>query len=129
MCGTYVAGMDGPFRISILSNYEVEEEQIWPPTWRADDPDSFAGKMALKIANKVGQAADQAAQLSEKAAAAGDKFQKDAGGLWGHGGELELTEEEKDLEAQLEKERTEGQAAARKKAMDDAYGAAGRGEL
>ncbi|GMI02475.1 hypothetical protein TrVE_jg11966 [Triparma verrucosa] len=129
LCGTYVAGMDGPFRISILSNYEVEEEQIWPPTWRADDPDSFAGKMALKIANKVGQAADQAAQLSEKAVAAGDKFQKDAGGLWGDGGELELTEEEKDLEAQLEKERTEGQAAARKKAMDDAYGAAGRGEL
>jgi hypothetical protein len=123
LAGTYVAGMDGPFRISILSNYELEQEQMWPPTWRADDPDTFAGKMALKIANKVGQAADQAAAA---AAEAKEKMDK-AGGLFGGDGELELTEEEKEMERKEAERMEAATAAAKKKAYDDALGEAGRG--
>jgi len=64
LAATYVSGMEGPFKISCSSTFEVELEQIWPPTWRADEPDSFAGKMALKMAEKVGIAAADGAESS-----------------------------------------------------------------
>jgi len=124
LAATYVSGMDGPFKISVCSTFEVELEQIWPPTWRADEPDSFAGKMALKLADKVGQAAAAGAEGLGKASAGMDK----AGGMFGGDGDLELTQEEKDLEAQMAAKQGEAKEAAIKKAQDDAYAAAARGE-
>ena len=131
LCATYVAMNEGPFRLSILSNFEVETKQLWPPTWRNDEPDTFAGKMAAKLATAVGTAALEAANAASKGAAAASEAAskvnvKDA--LMGAGGDLELTAEDQDLENQLAKEQADLLEAAKKKARDDAFGAAARGE-
>lgn len=126
LAATYVSGMEGPFKITVTSTYEAELEQIWPPTWRAEEPDSFAGKMALKMAAKVGQAAEMASEGMDKA----NKKFEDMGGMMGDaGGELELTEEEKELEAEMARRQEKAKEAAIHKAEQDAYGAAAKGEL
>ena len=113
LVGTYVAQMDGPFKISILSNYEVELDQIWPPTWRADqEPDTFAGKMALLGAKKLTQAAGKVNELGEKAAAAAGE----AGGLFGDDSDLK-EEEDDEMKALREQDKIK-QAEAKKKAED-----------
>ena len=118
LVGTYVAEMDGPFKISVLSNYEVELDQIWPPLWRADqEPETFAGKMALMGAKKMAQAAAKANEMGDSVKAAAGE----AGGLFGDDGELE--EKEDDELLIMEKGDEEARAKAKKKAEDDAKAA------
>lgn len=131
LVGTYVADMDGEFKISTLSNFETELEQLWPPTWRAEAADSFAGKMAIKMAAKVADGAEQAAAAAAKAGEQINNLEASQKGisLFGSEGDLELDDEEKALEAELEAENARKKEEAIKKAQDEAYGAAARGEL
>ena len=126
LVGTYVAEMDGPFRVSVLSNYECELGQIWPPSWRADrEPETFAGKMALLGAKKLARAAEGVGQgLESVKAGVGE-----AGGLFGDDGELEEEEDEEIVE--MRKMDEERNAKLKKEAEDkakaDVYKSMGHG--
>ena len=37
LVGAYVAGMEGRFQFSILSNYRCDSTPVWPPAWMLKD--------------------------------------------------------------------------------------------
>jgi len=55
LVATYIAGMEGPFRVKVLSNYQVALEQFYPA------PDIEAKGLAGKLAKKLNEQADKAA--------------------------------------------------------------------
>lgn len=46
----YVAGLEGPFRLSVTTNFEFGLEQLWPPPWKeAKEPTTMAEKMVHRV--------------------------------------------------------------------------------
>ncbi|RHY26440.1 hypothetical protein DYB32_008164 [Aphanomyces invadans] len=53
LIAAYKKDMEGPFQLTIQSNYAVHVEQIWPAVWREPKPMNRAEKMAMKLKETV----------------------------------------------------------------------------
>ena len=47
LCATYVKGMEGPFALSLQSNFPIKVEQLWPAPWKDDDEPKVSGWFGL----------------------------------------------------------------------------------
>mmetsp|Transcript_4821 Transcript_4821/g.6352 ORF Transcript_4821/g.6352 Transcript_4821/m.6352 type:complete len:214 (-) Transcript_4821:158-799(-) len=71
LCAAYLAGMEGPFNVQVLSNYLVTLQQFYPPP-DLGEAKGLAGKLARKVNEHVDKAADKVnAKLDEAALKAG----------------------------------------------------------
>ena len=62
----YVAGLEGPFKVEVQSNFKLELTQLWPAPWREPKaPTTMAEKMAAKVKEKV-QETGALQKLNEK---------------------------------------------------------------
>jgi len=67
LAGTYIAGMEGPFQLEVMSNYNVKVDQVWPPVWTPDtEPKTFAEKVKAKAKQKILDAAEKAQEMSKE---------------------------------------------------------------
>lgn len=82
VCATYVKGMEGPFALSLQTNFPIKVEQLWPAPWKDDDePKTVVEKMTKKAKAKAtksmkkvkAKAGEKLDELKEKH---GDKIDK-----------------------------------------------------
>ncbi|KDO29157.1 hypothetical protein SPRG_05401 [Saprolegnia parasitica CBS 223.65] len=53
LVAAYKAGMEGPFQMSLQTNYAVGVDQIWPAVWREPKNLNAVEKMALRVKDAV----------------------------------------------------------------------------
>jgi hypothetical protein len=71
LCAVYKGGEEGPFTLTIRTNFSAQTSQLWPPQWKKEGKDgpekTFKEKMMEKAAAAAELAAEKAAAASEKA--------------------------------------------------------------
>ena len=71
LCSVYKGGDEGPFTLTIRTNFKARASQLWPPQWKKDGKDgpekTFKEKMLEKAAIAADIAAKKAAEAAEKA--------------------------------------------------------------
>lgn len=75
MCAAYKGGDEGPFTLTVRSNYTVKTNQIWPPLWKKQGKEgpekTLKDKLlerGMKVAQKAQEKALQAANAAKNAA-------------------------------------------------------------
>ncbi|OQR84703.1 hypothetical protein ACHHYP_13038 [Achlya hypogyna] len=53
LIAAYKKGMEGPFQLTLQTNYAVSVEQIWPAVWREPKKVNAVEKMALRVKDAV----------------------------------------------------------------------------
>jgi len=67
LCATYEKGQEGPYMVSIFSNYAVGLEQLWPAlNVERKEPKTFLEKMQRKAEDKAEKALEKAKEATEK---------------------------------------------------------------
>ena len=76
LCAAYKSGDEGPFTLTIRTNYSVRTNQLWPPLWKKQGKDgpekTLKDKMLAKgkaLADKAQEKAEQLAVQAKQAAA------------------------------------------------------------
>jgi hypothetical protein len=49
----YLAGMEGKFRLSVLTNYRIDCSPLWPPAWMLRDGDIFSAQTDEKLEDQM----------------------------------------------------------------------------
>lgn len=71
LCATYQSGEEGPFRLTVHSNWPVGHSQLWPPEWKKQGLEGPKQTMAEKlVAGAKAKAEAAGAAVAAKAAAA-----------------------------------------------------------
>lgn len=55
LVAAYKKGMEGPFKLTVQSNYPLEIEQLWPAVWKDPAKATMAEKMATKVKETVAE--------------------------------------------------------------------------
>jgi hypothetical protein len=70
LCSVYKGGDEGPFTLTIRTNFKARASQLWPPQWKKDGKDgpekTFKEKMLEKAAIAADIAAKKAAEKAKK---------------------------------------------------------------
>ncbi|KAJ0397281.1 hypothetical protein P43SY_006541 [Pythium insidiosum] len=62
LLAAYKKGMEGPFKLTVQTNYPVEVEQLWPALWK--DPKTAAG-VAGKVAGKMMETMNESSAMTK----------------------------------------------------------------
>ena len=87
MCAAYKSGEEGPFTLTIRSNYSIRTNQLWPPLWKkqgkAGPEKTMKEKMLEKGKVLAEKASAKAAELAKQAKeAAENKLAESRGQVW-----------------------------------------------
>jgi hypothetical protein len=108
LCAAYKSGDEGPFTLSIRSNYPIRTNQLWPPLWKKQGKDGPELTMKQKMLEKgkvlAAKAQEKAAEMAEKAKiAAQKKLAEQRGEKWEPPKVKRMeTQEERDFKAATE---------------------------
>lgn len=65
LVAAYKKGMEGPFKLTVQSNYPLEIKQLWPAMWKDPAKATMAEKMAAKVKETVAESSAMA-KIREK---------------------------------------------------------------
>ena len=77
LCAVYKGGDEGPFTLTIRTNFNAQTSQLWPPQWKKEGKDGPAKTFKEKMMEKAQAAAEIAAKKAAEAAEAARKKVQD----------------------------------------------------
>ena len=73
LCAVYKGGDEGPFTLTVRTNFNAQMSQLWPPQWKKEGKEGPAKTFKEKMMEKAQKAADLAAKKAAQAAEAAKK--------------------------------------------------------
>ena len=73
ICAVYKGGDEGPFTLTVRTNFNAQMSQLWPPQWKKEGKEGPAKTFKEKMMEKAQKAADLAAKKAAQAAEAAKK--------------------------------------------------------
>ena len=99
LCATYEKGQEGPYMLTLFSNYALDLEQLWPAPWRErKEPTTFMEKMQAHAEDKAKKGLEKAKDATEKhrtkAAALANKAASAGTAALGDTGDVAISKED-----------------------------------